>query len=94
MMNEDDHPEDDLEGDFGDFVTELPLGEKSAGPAADEFEEVEGRFWNAPFTGDGAMLVGAIGEKRREGEEKWRGQQDAPIDRAREPAEGVGGSGE
>ena len=62
-MRGDDEPEDDLVTRLCGLVAETLLGKERAGPAAEQFEEMEGVFGNAPFSVQGSGFVRGVGDE-------------------------------
>ncbi len=69
----DDEPEEALVGGFLGFVAEELLGEEGTGPAADEFEEMEGGFGGAFSGAAGAEFVPAVDWDDQEADDKIGG---------------------
>lgn len=95
LVEEDDGPEDTLETDLGVLVAQDGLREEGAGPAAEEGDEVQIEFRDAPAGGDGAAFVVPVEDEGEERDGDGVAEDEARIDRGRgQPAQSVTGDDE
>ena len=81
LVQENGGPKDHLEWNLGGFVSEASLGDKGAGPAAEQGAEMEVDFGDTPLAGLRAPFIAAVGKASGERGDEWNGDDDAPIDR-------------
>ena len=62
-MQQGNQPEDELIGQFSNFVLQRQLGQQAAGPAAQQFDKVQGRFRCAPLTSDRFSFIPVVGNE-------------------------------